>query len=121
MKALFIIKPLRKAMAEVLRLDPSHGGAHNVLGEILWQVPGFAGGSKKKALEEFEAAVKLSPDYTANHKPLAEAYLHFGRKDDAIRILKLVEAVKEPADPAEYPDNLADAKKLLAELEAGQK
>ncbi|MCM2303741.1 MAG: glycerate kinase [Elusimicrobia bacterium] len=120
MKALFIIKPLKKEMAEVLRLDPSHGGAHNVLGEILWQVPGFVGGDKKKALEEFETALRLSPRYTANHQPLAEAYLHFGRKDDAIRVLKMVEATKDPADPAEYPDNLADAKKLLSKLEAAR-
>jgi len=118
MKALFIVKPLKKEMAEVLRLDPSHGGAHNVLAEILWQLPGFVGGDKKKALEEFETALRLSPKYTANHQPLAEAYLHLNRKEDAIRTLKAVEEVKDPADPAEYPDNLADAKKLLEKLEA---
>ncbi|MBI4060318.1 MAG: glycerate kinase [Elusimicrobia bacterium] len=120
MKALFVIKPLKKEMAETLRLDPSHGGAHNVLGEILWQVPGFAGGDKKRALQEFEAALRLAPNYTANHQPLAEAYLHFKRREDAIRVLKLVETVRQPADPAEYPDNLADAKKLLATLESGR-
>lgn len=118
MNALFIIKPLKKEMAEVIRLDPSHGGAHNVLAEILWQVPGFAGGSKKKALEEFETALRLSPRYTANHLPLAEAYLHFKRKDDAIRVLKMVEETKDPADPAEYPENLAEARALLSKLEA---
>jgi len=117
LKSLFIIKPLKKAMAEVIRLDPTHGGAHNVLGEILWQVPGFAGGDKKKALEEFETALRLSPRYTANHQPLANAYVHFGRKEDAIKILKMVEDTKDPADPAEYPDNLADAQKLLSTLE----
>ncbi len=119
LKAFFIIKPLRKEMAEVIRLDPTHGGAHNVLGEILWQVPGFAG-NKKKALAEFETALRLSPKYTANHQPLAEAYLYFKRKDDAIRVLKMIEATKEPADPAEYPDNLSDAKKLLAKLETSR-
>lgn len=120
LKALFIIKPLKKEMAEVIRLDPSHGGAHNVLAEILWQVPGFVGGDKRRALEEFETALRLSPSYTANHQPLAEAYLHFKRKDDAIRVLRIVEATTEPADPAEYPDNLADARKLLAKIEAGR-
>lgn len=118
MKALFAIKTIKREMAEVIRLDPSHGGAHNVLAEILWQVPGFLGGDKKRALEEFETALRLSPRYTANHQPLAEAYLYFKRKDDAIRVLKMVEATQDPADPAEYPDNLADAKKLLAKLEA---
>lgn len=117
LKALFAIKTIKSDMAETLKRDPSHGGAHNVLAEILWQVPGFAGGDKKKALDEFETALKLSPRYTANHQPLAEAYLYFKRKDDAIRVLRQVEATKDPADPAEYPDNLADAKKLLEKLE----
>ena len=117
MKALFALKTIKREMAEVLRLDPSHGGAHNVLGEISWQLPGIVGGDKKKALAEFETALRLSPRYTANHQPLAEAYLHFKRKDDAIRVLKMVEATKDPADPAEYPDNLAEAKRLLEKID----
>lgn len=118
MKALFLVKPIKREMEATLALDPAHGGAHHVLGEILWQLPGFAGGDKKQATKEFEEAVRLSPDYTANHIPLAEAYLHFKRKDDAVRVLKLVEAVAKPADPAEYPENLADAKALLKKLGA---
>lgn len=118
MKALFLVKPIKREMEATLALDPSHGGAHHVLGEILWQLPGFAGGDKKRALREFEEAVRLSPDYTANHIPLAEAYLHFKRKDDAVRVLQQVEVVSKPADPAEYPENLADAKALLKKLGA---
>lgn len=116
LKAMFLIKPIRREMEATLKIDPNHGGAHHVLGEMLWQIPGFAGGDRKKAVEEFELAVKLSPTHTSNYQPLAEAYLHFGRKDDAIKTLKAVAEVKEPADPAEYAENLADAKKLLAEL-----
>jgi glycerate kinase len=116
MKALFALKTIKAEMAETLKLDPQHGGAHHVLGEIFWQVPGFAGGDKKKALSELEQAVKLSPTYSANYQPLAEAYVYFDRKEDAIKTLKTVATIKEPADPAEYPDNLADAKKLLEKL-----
>lgn len=116
LKSLFLIKPIRREMRETLRLDPDHGGAHRVLGEILWQVPGFAGGDKKKALEEFEAAVRLSPNYTANYEPLAEAYVRAGRKDEAVALLKRVEAIKDPSDPAAYPDDLSDAKRLLSKL-----
>jgi tetratricopeptide (TPR) repeat protein len=118
LKALFLIKPIRREMNETLRLDPKHGGAHHVLGEMLWQIPGFAGGDKTKALSEFERAVELSPTHASNYQPLAEAYLHFDRKDEAIKTLKAVAAIQEPADPAEYPDNLADANKLLAALGA---
>ncbi len=117
LKSLFLIKPIRKEMNEVLRLDPKYGGAYRVLGEILWQVPGFAGGDKKAALTDFEKAVSLAPNYTSNFLPLADAYVHYGRKDDAIKTLKAVAAVKDPADPAQYPDDLADANKRLAKLE----
>ncbi len=117
LKAMFLVKPIRREMVETLRLDWNHGGAHHVLGEMLWQIPGFAGGDKKKALAEFEAAVRLSPKYTANYLPLAEAYLHFGRKADAIKVLRFVAEVGEADDPAEYPEDLADASALLARLE----
>ncbi|MDE2140932.1 MAG: hypothetical protein KGJ84_00800 [Elusimicrobia bacterium] len=118
LKAMFLIKPIRQQMNETLKLDPKHGGAHHVLGEMLWQIPGFAGGDKKKALEEFELAVKLSPTHSANFQPLAEAYLYFDRKDDAVKTLNALLAIKDPADPAEYPDDAADAKKLLSKLGA---
>jgi predicted Zn-dependent protease len=118
MKAMFLIKPIRKEMAETLKLDPHQGGAHRVLGEMLWQIPGFAGGDKKAALAEYETAVMLSPSHSTNYQVLAEAYLHFGRKDDAIRTLKAVAEIKNPADPSEYPGDLADANKLLAKLNA---
>ncbi len=116
LRSLFLIKPIRREMSVVVALDPRHGGAHRVLGEILWQVPGFAGGDKKKALEEYETAVRLDPRYTANYDTLARAYVHFGRDDDAIRVAKSVADVKDPRDPAAYVDDLADAQKLLAEL-----
>lgn len=115
-KALFLIKPIRHEMAETLRLDPGYGGAYRVLGEMLWQIPGFAGGDKKKAIEDYETSIRLSPKHSTNYVALAKAYLHFGRKDDAIRTLNEVIAMKDPDDPAEYAGDLADAKALLAKL-----
>jgi len=117
-KALFLIKPIRREMAATLALDPNHGGAHRVLGEMLWQIPGIAGGDKKAAIAEYETAIRLSPNHSTNYQVLAEAYLHFDRKDDAIRVLKAVADIKTPDDPAEYPGDLADARKLLAKLTA---
>jgi predicted Zn-dependent protease len=105
-------------MAETLRLDPTQGGAHRVLGEMLWQIPGMFGGDKKAALAEYELAVKMSPTHSTNYQVLADAYLHFDRKDDAIKTLKAVADIKNPADPSDYPGDLADAQKRLAKLNA---
>jgi len=116
MKAMFLIKPIRAEMAATLDIDPKYGGAHRVLGEMLWQIPGFAGGDKKAALGEYETAVKLSPRYSSNYLALSDAYLHFKRKDDAIKTLNALLAIAEPADPAEFAEDAADARKRLAAL-----
>lgn len=116
LKSLFLVGPIRREMREVLRLDPGHGGAHHVLGEILWQLPGIAGGDKKAAVKEFEEAVRLTPRYTANHISLAQAYLAMKERDKAVDVLNQVFAVSDPADPAEYPDNAREARELLLKL-----
>ena len=116
MRSLFLIKPIRREMEATLKLDPAHGGAHHVLGEILWQVPGLAGGDKKRALKEFEAARLASPDYTATHVPLAEAYLAQGMRGEAKAVLEEGAAIKAPADPGEYQKNLEEARLLLSRL-----
>lgn len=117
LKSLFLVKPLRKEMEEVLRLQPTHGGAHHVLGEMLMQLPGFAGGDKKEAVKHLEKAMELDASYTAHYGALAEAYLATGRKDKAVETLKKTCEVKAPSDPAEFDAHCAASKKKLAELE----
>lgn len=115
-KSLYLVKPIRAQMHRTLELDPGHGGAHHVLGQVLWKLPRIVGGDKKGALAEFEAAVRLSPRYTANYVPLAEAYLHFGRREDAVRVLLAALLVSDPADPAAAPQDFAQARALLESL-----
>ncbi len=116
LRSLFMIKPLKREMKAVLELDPRHGGAHHVLGELYRQLPGFAGGSKKKAVAELELAVEVDPDHTTHYPALAEAYLAVGKKKEAAAVLKRVFAVAAPKDPGEYEDNLKDAREMLREL-----
>lgn len=116
LKSLFLVGPLRREMETVLKLDPQHGGAYHVLGEMDRQIPGFAGGDKKRAVAQLEKSVELEPSRTSHHIALAEAYLAVKKKDKAIEILKKVAEVKNPADPAEYQDDFKDAEKMLAEL-----
>ncbi len=116
-KSMRLVGPIRDQMKETIRLDPAYGGAHRVLGEILWQLPGFMGGDKKKAVSEFEQAVELSPDYTDNYVPLAKAYLHNQEKDKAVAVLQKGLAVKHPADPADQAGNVRDMRQLLAKIQ----
>ena len=66
---------------------------------------------------ELEAAVKASPNYTAAYPSLAEAYLALGEKEKARGALRAALEVGEPEDPGEHDENLADARRLLAELD----
>lgn len=116
LRAMFLVRPIRKRMRRALELDPRRGGAHHVLGEMLRRIPVFAGGSKKGAVAELEEALRLSPNWTVNYTALAEAYLEVREKDKAKAVLKRAFEVREPDDPAEHEDNLADARRMLKEL-----
>ena len=70
----------------------------------------------KGAVAEIEEAVQVSPDYTAAYLSLAEAALAAGDKDKTRRALQRALKVKNPEDPGEHEENLADARRMLAEL-----
>lgn len=115
-KSMKLVGPIKQEMQTTLKLDPNHGGAYEVLAELYRQLPGFAGGDKKKSLEYYEKAVSVSPRYSSNYVPLAEQYLERGRKDDARKVLDQFDQLKDPADPAQFPDDQNDAKELRAKL-----
>ena len=113
-----MVRPIKNEMHETLEIDRKHGRAHHVLGEVLRQTTGFVGGSKKGAVRELETAVELSPNSTYIYPDLAEAYLDVGDKEKAKAILEKMFEVKNPADPAEYDDDLKAARNMLAKLNA---
>lgn len=115
-KSLSLVKVMRKEMEAVLKLDPNHGGAHHVLGELYRELPGFVGGSRKKSRSELELAFTLAPDYTASYSALAETYLDAKEDDKAAAVLNRLFEVKNPQDPAEFEDNIKEARELLDKL-----
>jgi len=116
-KSLFLVGPLRREMRTVLEIDPKHGGAHHVLGEMLLEIPAIAGGDKKAAVRELEIAAELDPDCSAHFTALAEACLALGERGKAKAALERIFAIKTPADPGEYDDNVQEARQMLKKLE----
>ena len=116
MRSLFMVGPLKKLMRSVLELDPRHAGARQVLGEMLMALPGFAGGSKTEAVAELEASVRSDPSRACSYPALAQAYLGVGRREDAERVLREVEGIAVPDDPAEFQDILSDARETLSRI-----
>ncbi|MCX5795589.1 MAG: hypothetical protein NTY77_08865 [Elusimicrobia bacterium] len=117
LRSLFLVGPMRREMRTVLQLDPQSGGPHHVLGEMLMEIPAIAGGDKKEGVRELELAARLEPDYSPHFTALAEAYIAVGEKAKAKAALEHVAAIRSPADPGEYEENVQEARDLLKQLE----
>jgi tetratricopeptide (TPR) repeat protein len=63
---------------EVIRLQPSHAGAHFDLGRALLE-----GGRKDEAIREFREAIRLQPSSVEAHFRLGQTLLEEGRQDEA--------------------------------------
>jgi tetratricopeptide (TPR) repeat protein len=112
----------------VLALDPLHGGAHNLLGKLSYEImvlsrverflartisnsPALRDASWERAELHLRRATELWPDQVLFHLDLARLYERRGRKEEARETLRRVVAMPSlhPAD-----ENLkADARRLL--------
>ncbi len=98
LKSLFLVKPIRREMETVLKLNPSYdgGAASRVLGVVDYKVPGFAGGDKKRALERLDTAFALDPRNPFNVYYLAEYYSIVGKVDKEREYLKQLRELTAP-------------------------
>ncbi|HHE04654.1 MAG TPA: hypothetical protein ENL19_01170, partial [candidate division WOR-3 bacterium] len=92
--SLFMVGDLKKEANRVLELNPKHAGAHIILGEIYKSLPGFAGGNKNKAAEEFQKAIENDSLYTASYTRLADTYIGMKKYREARKILNKMLALK---------------------------
>ncbi|MFH1723181.1 MAG: tetratricopeptide repeat protein [Elusimicrobiota bacterium] len=119
LRSLFMVGPIKRRMRRALELDPGHGRAHLVLGQMYRRLPRVAGGSNERAVLELETALRLRPNDTALHPALAEACREAGDDRRAREVLLRIFEVREPEDPAESAGNVAEARRMLRELGAG--
>ncbi len=98
LKSLSLVKPIKEAMNKVLELDPGYddGGPDRVLGRVYHELPGFAGGSKKKSLEHLLRSKELGPRVGLTRIYLADTYLSLDEVEKAREELESVLAM-EPA------------------------
>ncbi len=115
MSSLFMVRPMKDALDQVLEFDPNYADAHWFLSQLYHQAPGFplSIGNKESSLKHAEKAVQLKPADLNYQVQLAVALEYNGKKRDAISLLE--ELMKSPALEQE-PDVKADAQKLLLEF-----
>ena len=113
-KALSLTKSIRKEMETVIRINSGYerGGAYVVLGRMDFELPGLLGGSKKRAIQEYQEGLKVAPDNPLLTVYLADSYIEAGQKDEAKAMLDRVLA-QRGGDP-NLRDAQHEAKKIYA-------
>jgi tetratricopeptide (TPR) repeat protein len=117
LKSLSLVKPIKEEMNKVLALDPSFddGGADRVLGRVYHELPGFAGGSKKKSLEHLLKSKEMGPGVGLTRIYLADTYLSLDEIEKARHELEFVVAM-EP-DPKLIPETAEEKEMARKRLE----
>jgi tetratricopeptide (TPR) repeat protein len=117
LRSLFLLPTIREELTILLGLDPRSVRAHTLAGNVLLEVPGFAGGDRAKAEEHFKKALEVDPRFTNARVDLARVYIADARYADARRELQRVVAETKPTVVADWTVKDAPrARKLLESI-----
>jgi len=116
-----ILEELQRAVA----LDETYdqAGAHRVLGRIYYEAPGWplSVGDMQKSLQHLKAAVRLAPATSTNHLYLAQTLLRLKENPAAAQELEQVlTSTRYAVKPQDLEEDRQEARRLLAELKAGE-
>ena len=117
LRSLFLLPTIREELRILLELDPRSVRAHILAGNVLLEVPGFAGGDRTKAEEHFKKALEIDPRFTNARVDLGRVYIADGRYADARRELQRVVDEPSPSVIADWTVKDAPrARKLLESI-----
>src|SRR5215467_5051853 len=102
LRSLFLLPTIREELTVLLELDPRSVRAHVLVGNVLLEVPGFAGGDRAKAEEHFKKALEIDPRFTDARRELTRvvnetrpSVVADWTVKDAPRARKLLESIKD--------------------------
>ena len=116
LRSLFLLPTIREELRILLELDPRSVRAHILAGNVLLEVPGFAGGDRVKAEEHFRKALEIDPRFTNARVDLARVYIADARYADARR--ELTRVVNEPSPSVVADWTVKDAPRARKLLES---
>jgi len=117
LRSLFLLPTIRQELEILLELDPRSVRAHILAGNVLLEVPGFAGGDRVKAEEHLRKALEIDPRFTNARVDLARVYIADARYADARRELQRVVNETSPSVIADWAMKDAPrARKLLESI-----
>lgn len=116
LRSLFLLPTVREEIETILSLNPRSPRGRALAGNVLMEVPGFAGGDKAEAEKQFRRGLDADPRFTALRVDLARLLIADRRYDEARRQLTLVVEERTPTMVADW--TVKDRPRALELLES---
>ena len=110
---------MREEIETILALNPQSARGRALAGNVLMEVPGFAGGDRARAEKQFRWGIEADPHFTALRVDLARLLIAGGREDEARQELTRVVEERTPTNVADWTvKDRPRARELLESLRA---
>lgn len=102
LRSLFLLPTVREEIETILELNPLSVRGRALAGNVLMEVPGFAGGDRAKAENQFRRGIEHDPHFTSIRVDLARLLITANRYDEARRELTRVIEERTPTNVADW-------------------
>ena len=102
LRSLFLLPTVREEIETILRLNPQSVRGRALAGNVLFEVPGFAGGDRGQAEKQFRRGIDVDPHFTALRVDLARLLIAERRYAEARSELTRVLQEREPTSIADW-------------------
>jgi tetratricopeptide (TPR) repeat protein len=102
LRSLFLLPTVREEIETILALNPRSARGRALAGNVLMEVPGFAGGDRARAEDQFRRGIEHDPRFTAIRVDLARLLIEAGRHDEARAELRRVLDERSPTYRADW-------------------
>ena len=116
LRSLFLLPTVKEEIEIILALNPKSARGRALAGNVLMEVPGFAGGDRVRAEKQFRWGIEADPHFTALRVDLARLLIESKRYDEARRELTAVVDERAPTNIADF--NMKDRPKARELLES---
>jgi tetratricopeptide (TPR) repeat protein len=121
LRSLFLLPTVREEIETILELNPLSVRGRALAGNVLMEVPGFAGGDRAKAENQFRRGIEHDPHFTSIRVDLARLLITANRYDEARRELTRVIEERTPTNVADWTvKDRPRARELLESLRGKQ-
>ena len=102
LRSLFLLPTVREEIETILNLNPRSARGRALAGNVLMEVPGFAGGDRVRAEKQFRWGIEADPHFTSLRVDLARLLIAGGRYAEARQELARVLEERTPTNVADW-------------------